>query len=607
MNRSTNLTYLFLVLLAAAACSGGNKKLAVSGACSLDSDCKDPLVCRFATCHQQCKETRDCPSGQRCLRVGDIGVCQQEQEATCSAMQTCKGGLACGADNICRAPCTTVAMCMNNQLCVNNTCADTTEAARLTDGGLGGGDGSAPGTDGSSSAGKDGPAVIGADGGAGADVPVGGGDATGGSTGDGGRGVSDGAGTGGKLDAPTPLSGLPQTQFLSIAEGDSNPKFVSGIGVRTEKQILTFNAYRGPDPTSSADAGTANFNYVYVQSFDVATAKSSGPAQPLFPAKAGQEPQNGYPLNLLAASVSPGGQIALLYYGGNIGAASVGGMWAAFLDSAPADAGGAPAGLQVVRQVQLEVSYLYSQPQAIWSAKYGAFVFSWKYGSDTGSIKVRKFLSDGRSAGGDSESLPTTEANNSTYFGNFGTIAASRELFGVTYLSGTGSRPCMTVLDGKGNQVGQTFVLQETPAVAKWVTAAGTSAGFVTFYDQGGVAATLVPVAADGSVAAPTWADAGTSLQSFHFTGTKTAFAARAVNDDVGGAGGVGLVLLYDDGVAFAYVYEDGKNHVGPGSVWSHSRNTSDIINVSNFGGSFAISLWSATDKMTSVAISSAP
>jgi hypothetical protein len=165
----------------------------------------------------------------------------------------------------------------------------------------------------------------------------------------------------------------------------------------------------------------------------------------------------------------------------------------------------------------------------------------------------------------------------------------------------------MTVLDGKGNQVGQTLALQETRAGAKWVTAAGTSAGFVTFYEQGGVAATLIPVATDGSVVAAMGGDAGTSLQSFHFTGTKEAFTACALNDDVGGAGGVGLALLYDDGVAFAYVNEDGQTHVGPGSVISHTRNASDLINLSNFGGSFAISLWSAVDKTTSVAISSAP
>jgi hypothetical protein len=506
---------------------------------------------------------------------------------------------------------------MTNQVCNDYTCIDNTEAAGLTDGGLSSGDASTPGTgtgkDGGvdgTSLGKDGQ-TTGDAGGAGADVPVGsGGDATGagGSTGDGGRGTSDGAGTGGKVDAPTPLSNLPQTQFSTQADGQSNTKFTSGIGVRTEKQILIFNGYRGPDPTPSADAGTANVNYVYVQSFDVTTAKSSDQAQPLFLAKAGQEPGSGYPLNLLAAAVSPGGQIALLYYGGNIGAASVGGMWAAFLDGASADAGGAPAGLQVVRQVQLEVTNVYSQPQAIWSVKYGAFVFSWKYGSnDLGSIKVRKFFSDGRSAGGDTDGVPTTTTNSTTYYGKFGTVAASRELFGVTYLSYSGAFPYMTVLDGKGNQVGQTLALQETRAGAKWVTAAGTSAGFVTFYEQGGVAATLIPVATDGSVVAAMGGDAGTSLQSFHFTGTKEAFTACALNDDVGGAGGVGLALLYDDGVAFAYVNEDGQTHVGPGSVISHTRNASDLINLSNFGGSFAISLWSAVDKTTSVAISSAP
>ncbi|HEX7597067.1 MAG TPA: hypothetical protein VF518_02570, partial [Polyangia bacterium] len=249
----------------------------------------------------------------------------------------------------------------------------------------------------------------------------------------------------------------------------------------------------------------------------------------------------------------------------------------------------------------------YSQPQAMWSVKYGAFVFSWKYGSTTGAIKIRKFLSDGRSAGGETDSVPTTMADNSAYEQQSGTVAASRDLFGVAYLSRSYRYPYLTVLDAKGNLVGGTFALQQTLAAANWVTAAGTNAGFVTFYDQAGVGASFVPVAADGSVAAATRADAGTSIQGFHFSGTKTATTGRALNDDVGGAGGVGLALLYDDGVAFAYVNADGVTHMGPSSVIAHARDAGDLINISNFDGSFAVSLWSAKEQMVRVAASGAP
>ncbi|HEX7599006.1 MAG TPA: hypothetical protein VF518_12380, partial [Polyangia bacterium] len=77
MSRSNCLAYLCLALLGAAACSGGNKKLQLAGSCSLNSECTNPLVCKFGSCHTACTQTRDCLSGERCVRVDDIGVCQQ--------------------------------------------------------------------------------------------------------------------------------------------------------------------------------------------------------------------------------------------------------------------------------------------------------------------------------------------------------------------------------------------------------------------------------------------------------------------------------------------------------------------------------------------------
>jgi hypothetical protein len=156
-------------------------------------------------------------------------------------------------------------------------------------------------------------------------------------------------------------------------------------------------------------------------------------------------------------------------------------------------------------------------------------------------------------------------------------------------------------MDKLGNQVGSTIELQQTPASANWVTVAGTSAGFVTFYDQGGVAETLVRVDSSGNVAAATGADAGV-LPGFHFTGTKAALGARAINDDVGGVGGVGLALVYSEGVDFAYVSSDGITHLGPGSVISHSRVGGDYINITNFAGSFGVSLYSTAAHSTQMA-----
>jgi hypothetical protein len=436
-----------------------------------------------------------------------------------------------------------------------------------------------------------------------ADAPstgAGGTSGTGGISGVGGTAGLDG-GTGGKggsdggTDAPVVVQICPQTQFGFVAEGDTNPNFVSGVGLRTATQLLIFNGYHGPDPTASLDAGTAaTVNYVYVQAFDPTSAKKLGDAQPLFAANV----SDGNNLTLQTAAISPGGQIALIYQSAGAG------MGVAFLDTVPADASAGTVNYQVNHLVPLEVSPLGSQPQAIWSATYNAFVFSWRYAAGVWPIKIRRFLADGRSAGGDTDSVPTTITSNDTSGYGSGTVAASRTLFGVAYLASSSNAPYLTVLDAVGNQVGATLPLQQKSVGSYWVTAAGTNAGFLTFWDQAGVAATLVPVGSDGTVSAGQASlDAG-ALPGFQFSGTKTATDGRALNDDVGGAGGVGLALLYDDGVAFAYVNADGLTHVGPASVMAHSRAGGDRINISNFAGSFAVSLYSVSEHKTRVAAS---
>jgi len=79
-----------------------------------------------------------------------------------------------------------------------------------------------------------------------------------------------------------------------------------------------------------------------------------------------------------------------------------------------------------------------------------------------------------------------------------------------------------------------------------------------------------------------------------------------AINDDVGGAGGVGLALQYDDGVSFAYLNTD-RTMVGPATIWAHSWGGGDYVSISNFAGSFAVSQWSATEHLTRVAATTCP
>jgi hypothetical protein len=617
---------LFFAVMTAIGC-GDSKKIDKGTPCLLNSDCNNPLSCVYGKCHEGCRSSTDCTGGAECTKVQGLGVCLLPEESACTiANPVCNTSLACAVDLRCRSACTAAATdCMGSQLCVQGYCADPGDVDKTTgllpvkyttlDGGTDGPSASgapdtALGADGMGGwIGPDVSGTGGVSGSGGSDSGVGTADSGaagvdgGMAGGPGGRGDAGGAG-GSTPDAPGVVSICPQTQFGFIADGDSNPNFVSGVGVRTATQLLVFSGYHGPDPTGASDAGTStNVNYVYVQAFDPATAQSLGPARPFFPANFSDK---DFSLILEAAAIAPTGQIALLYW-----SSTTAGLGVAFLDSTTGDAGVGPVNLRVVRQVPLESSGLWSQPHAIWSATYGAFVFSWEYSGANGPMKVRKFLADGRSAGGDTDSVPTTRDDNLVNGGGAsGTVSASGRLFAVSYLEyGTG-HPFLTVLNALGNQVGSTLAVQREPANAKWVTSGGTSAGFLAFYDQGGIAATLVPVSPDGVVGAPGGLDGG-ALPGFHFTGTKQAVYARAINDDVGGAGGVGLAILYNDGLAFAYVSADGLTHVGPASVISHAYDgagaggTPDYISISNFAGSFAISLFSHSEKKTFLVASS--
>src|ERR1019366_4600636 len=108
-----------------------------------------------------------------------------------------------------------------------------------------------------------------------------------------------------------------ETQFGNVALGDMNASFTSAVGVRTATELLLFSAYTGPSPSGfdagSPDAGSVNL--VYLQAFDAKTAASKGPARVLFEASpiSTVGAPAGTPLMVLAASVAPTGEIAVLY------------------------------------------------------------------------------------------------------------------------------------------------------------------------------------------------------------------------------------------------------------------------------------------------------
>ncbi|MGH7296242.1 MAG: hypothetical protein ACRELB_14975, partial [Polyangiaceae bacterium] len=105
--------------------SQGNATLAQG--CTLNSDCASPLICVFSLCHNACSESRDCPTGQRCVSVGPNNICELPSESTCSATQPCKTGLLCWTDLQCRNPCDSLQPCVAGETCVDNVCFSPTE------------------------------------------------------------------------------------------------------------------------------------------------------------------------------------------------------------------------------------------------------------------------------------------------------------------------------------------------------------------------------------------------------------------------------------------------------------------------------------------------
>jgi hypothetical protein len=177
--------------------------------CSINSDCRDPLVCAFERCHVACNEDRDCPDDLRCvLGSGDgVNVCQLPDEVDCDGDKDCPGDQVCGVDEECRDQCDRDGDCVDGQICAaSKECASTLpEKDRLdgdgnilpdSDGSGGGGSegsGASGGTDGSGasggseSAGEGGTTSSNGEGGSGGAVTVGGG-------GEGGDPAPDGEG-----------------------------------------------------------------------------------------------------------------------------------------------------------------------------------------------------------------------------------------------------------------------------------------------------------------------------------------------------------------------------------------------------------------------------
>ena len=148
---------LGLIAIACGDTDAEQKALAgLAEGCTLNSDCNQPLVCAFQLCHVQCEESRDCPTGQRCVAgPDDKNVCQLPQETSCTRDSSCKGDQVCATDKECRDPCTKDSACVGDQVCsTSGACAEEDELDANgnlpnASGGSGGGGGTSGGKSGS--------------------------------------------------------------------------------------------------------------------------------------------------------------------------------------------------------------------------------------------------------------------------------------------------------------------------------------------------------------------------------------------------------------------------------------------------------------------------
>jgi hypothetical protein len=620
-------------------CSGSSK-VPATPKCYLASDCKNPLQCVQGYCVAACVQSRDCPSGERCIGATEGNTCQPLETATCQYTSQCTTPLVCAFDQKCREGCLADIDCPTGQKCTSIThlCADptidknydlaTNEFVAKNDGGVAsGGAGGTGGTGGGT--GGVGGAVTGT-GGAGAGGGSGGNDAGvdaavanpgdsgagGGSSGGGDVGVdapvtnpgddsgtasggaggsAGGAGGSSKRDAGKAGStgtacqaGQAPSNFGNAATSDSDPNYKSGVGLLTATEFLTFNGYFGPD---SSDAGAgATVCRIDVQHFNPITGKSKGEAAPLLTV-AGVDK-----IYITGADIAPTGEIAIIYSAHNIATGGWGDTLA-FFDKT----------LALSR----------TTPFVAWGSDYyadssfvkwlnGEFVASSTWYNGYMYMKVGYFAATGANAGG-TNVVPTDNPSSYVYVGDMaeGEVAFSGGTFAVEYLS-TADTPYLTLLDTQGDEVGPPVNFSPAFAGATggdyFVSVAGTSQGFVAVYNgtssasAASLLATFVSNSASGDAGVPVGA-------TYAFPGGRAYAGPWSVRGSSDGTG-AGFAVHYPNGsVSFLYFGADGSPRGTPQTVLYQQEptGTDDEVLVTNFGGTFAVSLFSGVEHSTQV------
>jgi hypothetical protein len=609
-----------VAVLAASLGSCGSSAKPATPMCLVNSDCASykpaGLVCALGYCVSACRTSSDCPSGERCVILGngaDAGVadsgppdaaatekstaCQAPEVTKCHYNSDCNDPLlVCGSDGQCRNQCQTDVDCPGGmqspptEVCtvISHLCVDpaidkdydpATMELTTTDAGAT----NAGGATGKGGGGSGGSGAAGAHGGSG-----------------GGLGATGGA-------AGMACAG-PQIEFANVSQGDANPLFTSAVSVRSADTLFIFYGYAGPAtvPDGGADGGVAG-NAVYVQMFDPVTGDKRGGVEFAFSVAA------GYAFSVVDVSVAPTGEIVLLYQTGTTTSTTVQQLFAAFLSVTPGDGGA--AGLNVVKTAQLESTTL-GDARVIWSASDGLFVFQWKYvgAGNAWYTRVRGYSVTGAASGISKNPVPT--ASGTSYdpgSQDDAYLAASGPYYGLAYQHNGGGSfalnvPLLTIMDNQGYQVGSFVQLYPNGNIGNWVAVGGTTKGFVGMFTiPSAVAVTFVPLSGPGAVIVDGGAlDAGDGglppLKMFSFS--STAGTGKVISDDTGGAGGVGAVLLESDGASFVYVISDASKPPNTeGTVLSSSNGTQ--AGISNYRGSFVVSLYSGPSHSAQATVSS--
>ncbi|HXJ21880.1 MAG TPA: hypothetical protein VMT03_16770 [Polyangia bacterium] len=595
-------------LLLVAGCGSSSAKKSTP-ACIHNSECNPQLVCSLGYCVNPCVTSKDCPTGQRCVTATvaadgtPVGTaCQAPEAVTCKYNSQCESPLICGIDQQCRNQCQTAADCPGGllsppaQICtsVSHLCVDptvdkdydaTTNELIPPDGGTPatGGSGVPTGAGGATGSGAGGAVAVG-------------GHAGSGSGGHGGTGGAH-AGTGGV--APASCS-VPATSFGTVVQGDANPNFTSSVAAANTDTIFLFSSWSGPEPTDGgADGGTIG-NAIYLQQFDPVTGAKRGSATPLFTV-----PLTGTSFAIDDSAIAPSGEMVILYtLRQNQAHGNVDTLYAAFLSPGTPGDGGVE-GVQLERAPVLLESSELGSPHVTWSAGTSQLIVSWKYYTTNWFTHVRRFAVTGAGAGGDTSQVPTRSGVDNAPDYRDSAAGTSGTLLGVGMRDYSTGHPSLTILDATGVQVGQTLDLGSVGISA--IAAGGTTKGFVTLSLTGSTAyGVYVPLAGSSSVLSDAGVpDAGISSLFTTFSYGSNGAYAKAISDDPAGQGGAGIAVMESNGVTFMYVPADGSKQYNSGAVLTSAN--PGWFGLTNFQGSFALSLYDSSKHSAQAVVSTCP